>query len=57
VGIIAIGLFGYFDINIAAAFLAVALIAEVLLLGALGLLRAVQRRWPDGLVLGGDATR
>ena len=36
VGIVVIGLFGYFDINIAAAFLGVTLVAEVLLLGAMG---------------------
>ena len=36
-----IGVFGYFDINIAAAFLGVTLIAEVVLLGALGVRGAV----------------
>ncbi|CAA9326734.1 MAG: Uncharacterized amino acid permease, GabP family [uncultured Nocardioidaceae bacterium] len=50
VGIIAIGLFGYFDINIAAAFLATALIAEVLLLGALAFSVLFSGGGDDGLV-------
>jgi len=50
VGIIVIGLFGYFDINIAAAFLGVTLVAEVLLLGALGFAVLFSGGGPDGLV-------
>ena len=50
VGIVAIGVFGYFDINIAAAFLGAALIAEVILLGALGLSVLFSGGGPDGLV-------
>lgn len=50
VGIVAIGLFGYFDINIAAAFLGVTLIAEVLLLGALAFAVLFSGGGPDGLV-------
>ena len=50
VGIVAIGIFGYFDINIAAAFLGAALIAEVLLLGALSLSVLFSGGGPDGLV-------
>jgi amino acid transporter len=50
VGIVAIGLFGYFDINIAAAFLGVTLIAEVLLLGALGVTVLLSGGGPDGLL-------
>ena len=50
VGIIVIGLFGYFDINIAAAFLGVTLVAEVLLLGALAFAVLFSGGGPDGLV-------
>jgi amino acid transporter len=50
VGIIVIGVFGYFDISIAAAFLGVTLIAEVLLLGALGFAVLFSGGGPDGLV-------
>jgi amino acid transporter len=50
VGIVAIGVFGYFDINIAAAFLGAALIAEVLLLGALALAVLFSGGGPDGMV-------
>ncbi len=45
-----IGLFGYFDINIAAAFLGVTLVAEVVLLGALALSVLFSGGGPDGLV-------
>ena len=50
IGIVAIGLFGYFDINIAAAFLGVTLICEILLLGALALAVLVSGGGPDGLL-------
>ena len=50
VGIVVIGLFGYFDINIAAAFLGVTLIAEVLLLGAMAVAVLFSGGGPDGLV-------
>jgi amino acid transporter len=50
VGIAAIGVFGYFDINIAAAFLGVTLIAEVLLLGALAIAVLFSGGGPDGLI-------
>ena len=50
VGIIMIGLFGYFDINIAAAFLGITLIAEVLLLGAMAVAVLFSGGGPDGLV-------
>ena len=49
VGIIVIGLFGYFNINIAAAFLGVTLIAEVVLLGALAFAVLFSGGGPDGL--------
>jgi amino acid transporter len=49
VGIIVIGLFGYFDINIAAAFLGVTLICEVVLLLALAFSVLFGDK-PDGLV-------
>lgn len=52
VGIALVGVFGYFDISIAAAFLTVTLIAEVVLLGALGLSVLFSGGGPDGL-LGG----
>src|SRR4051795_7198871 len=50
VGIVAIGIFGYFDINIAAALLGTALIAEVILLGALSLSVLFSGGGPDGLL-------
>lgn len=50
VGVALIGAFGYFDIRIAAAFLGVTLVAEVLLLGALGLSVLFSGGGPDGLV-------
>lgn len=50
VGIAIIGLFGYYDINIAAAFLGVTLVAEVLLLAALGFAVLFSGGGPDGLV-------
>jgi amino acid transporter len=50
IAIAAIGAFGYFDINIAAAFLGTALIAEVILLGALSLSVLFSGGGPDGLV-------
>lgn len=50
VAIAAIAAFGYFDINIAAAFLGTALIAEVILLGALALSVLFSGGGPDGLV-------
>ncbi len=50
VGIVVIGLFGYFDINIAAAFLGVTLVAEVILLGALSFSVLFSGGGPDGLI-------
>lgn len=50
VGIAVIAVFGYFDINIAAAFLSVTLVCEVLLLGALGFSVLFSGGGPDGLV-------
>ena len=50
VGIVIIELFGYYDINIAAAFLGVTLVCEVLLLGALGFSVLFSGGGPDGLV-------
>jgi amino acid transporter len=50
IGIIAIGIFGYFDINIAASFLSVTLICEVVLLGALALSVLFSGGGPDGMV-------
>ena len=50
VGIVVIALFGYYDINIAAAFLGVTLVAEILLLGALALSVLFSGGGPDGLV-------
>ena len=49
-GIVGIALFGHFDINIAAAFLGVALIAEVVLLGALAFSVLFSGGGPDGLL-------
>ena len=50
IAIAVIGIFGYFDINIAAAVLGVTLIAEILLLGALSLSVLFSGGGPDGLV-------
>jgi amino acid transporter len=50
IGIIAIGVFGYYDISIAAVVLGVTLVAEVLLLGALALSVLVSGGGPDGMV-------
>lgn len=50
VGITVIGLFGYFDIGIAAAFLGVTLIAEIVLLSALALSVLFSGGGPDGMV-------
>jgi amino acid transporter len=50
VGILVIGVFGYFDINIAATFLGVTLIAEVILLGALSFTVLFSGGGPDGLL-------
>ncbi|WP_432843038.1 APC family permease [Dactylosporangium sp. CA-092794] len=48
IGIVVIGLLGYFDINIAAVFLGVMLIAEVILLTALALSVLFHGGGPDG---------
>jgi amino acid transporter len=50
VGIVVIGLFGYFDINIAAAFLGVTLVCEVILLLALAFSVLFSGGGPDGMV-------
>ena len=50
IGIVVIGVFGYFDISIAAAILGVTLIAEILLLGALAFSVLFSGGGPDGLV-------
>jgi amino acid transporter len=50
IAIAAIGTFGYFDINIAAAFLGVTLICEVVLLGSLALSVLFSGGGPDGLL-------
>jgi amino acid transporter len=50
IGIAVIGIFGYFDISIAAAILGVTLVAEVILLGALALSVLFSGGGPDGLV-------
>lgn len=50
VGIIAIGIFGYFDISIAATILGVTLVCEVLLLSALSFSVLFSGGGPDGLV-------
>jgi amino acid transporter len=50
IGIVVVGLFGYFDINIAAAFLGVTLIAEILLLGLMAFAVLFSGGGPDGLV-------
>ena len=49
-GIVLIGLFGYFDINIAATFLGVTLICEVVLLLALAFSVLFSGGGPDGMV-------
>jgi amino acid transporter len=49
IGIALIGAFGYFDINIAAAFLGVTLVLEVLLLGAMAFAVLFSGGGPDGL--------
>jgi amino acid transporter len=48
--IIVIGVFGYFDINIAAAVLGVTLVCEVILLGAMALTVLFSGGGPDGLL-------
>jgi amino acid transporter len=50
IGIAVIGIFGYFDISIAAAVLGVTLIAEIVLLSALALSVLFSGGGPDGLV-------
>jgi amino acid transporter len=50
VGIVVIGLFGYFDIKIAATFLGVTLVCEVLLLLALAFSVLFSGGGPDGMV-------
>ena len=50
IGIAVIGIFGYFDISIAAAILGVTLVAEILLLGALALSVLFSGGGPDGLI-------
>lgn len=50
IGVALIGLFGYFDIRIAAAFLGVTLVLEVLLLGALAFSVLFSGGGPDGMV-------
>jgi amino acid transporter len=50
VGIVVVGVFGYFDISIAALVLGVTLVAEVVLLGALAFAVLFSGGGPDGLV-------
>lgn len=50
VGIVVIAVFGYYDINIAAAFLGVTLICEVVLLAALAFSVLFSGGGPDGLI-------
>ena len=50
VGIALIGVLGYFDINIAAGFLSITLVCEVVLLGALALSVLFSGGGPDGMV-------
>jgi len=50
VGIAVIATFGYFDINIAAGFLTITLICEVILLGAMSLAVLFSGGGPDGLL-------
>ena len=50
IGIVVVGLFGYFDISIAAGVLGVTLIAEVVLLGAMAFAVLFSGGGPDGLV-------
>jgi amino acid transporter len=51
IGIAVIGIFGYYDINIAAAVLGVTLVCEVVLLSALSLSVLFSGGGPDGLVI------
>src|SRR3712207_1658856 len=50
IGIVVVGLFGYYDFNIAAAFLGVTLIAEILLLGLMAIAVLFSGGGPDGLL-------
>jgi amino acid transporter len=50
IAIVVIGIFGYFDISIAAAILGVTLVAEILLLSALSLSVLFSGGGPDGLI-------
>jgi amino acid transporter len=50
IGIVVIGVFGYYDINIAAAVLGVTLVAEVVLLSALSFSVLFSGGGPDGLL-------
>lgn len=50
IGIVLIALFGHYDINIAAAFLGVCLVAEVLLLAAMAFTVLFKGGGPDGLM-------
>ena len=50
IGIAVVAAFGYFDINIAAAFLGVTLIAEIALLGLMAIAVLFSGGGPDGLV-------
>lgn len=52
IGIVIVGVFGYYDINIAAAILGFFLICEVLLLGALSLSVLLRGGGPSGLLPG-----
>lgn len=51
VGIVLVGLFGYYDINIAAALLGFLLVCEIVLLAALALSVLAKGGGPDGLML------
>ncbi len=50
IGIVIVAVFGYFDINIAAAFLGVTLIAEITLLGLMAFAVLFSGGGPDGLL-------
>lgn len=50
IGIVIVAVFGYFDINIAAAFLGVTLIAEIALLGLMAFAVLFSGGGPDGLL-------
>lgn len=50
IGVLIVALFGYFDITIAAAFLGITLVLEVVLLGALGFAVLFSGGGPDGLL-------